>query len=543
MNQRQFFKIRENQKQQNKNSMNRTINYLIPALVLGGVTQVMAHKQPNVIYILSDDLGYGDLQCYNSEGKIPTPNIDNMAECGVMFTDAHTSSAVSTPTRYGVLTGRYNWRSSLKSGVLSGYSKSLIDDERTTVADVFKSAGYSTAYIGKWHLGWGWDITAPDPKGRDIDNLASIPEVDFTTKVTNSPNDIGFDYYYGFCGSLDMGPYVWVENDEVVTQPTKMTVNKGMGFWRNGHTAEDFVHETVLQDVTNKTIDYIKERSATKRGRKEPFFVYLPLPAPHTPILPSEQFRGKSNTNDYGDYVMQVDDVVRQIRTALKEQGISDNTILIFTSDNGCSKAANLPQLKAAGHLANGKLRGCKADLYEGGHRVPFIVEWAEGADKNSKIDATICLTDLLATAAEITNYKIADNEGEDSYSFLSYLTGEQPSTPREYTVHHSIDGDFAIRKGEWKLLFSKGSSGWSYPTQAEIKKQNLDLPDVQLYNLANDIGESNNLQAQYPEKVAELRAAMQKLINDGRSTVGKPQKNDDPKNGAWEQIKAIFAE
>ncbi len=522
--------------------MKQSINYLIPALVLGA-TQVIAKEQPNVIYILSDDLGYGDLQCYHAEGKILTPNIDNMAECGVMFTDAHTSSAVSTPTRYGVLTGRYNWRSPLKEGVLSGYSKALIDSDRTTVADVFKAGGYATAYIGKWHLGWDWAIKEADESGKAIDNLDSRPVVDFTKEVTNSPSGLGFDYYYGFCGSLDMPPYVWVENDRVVTQPTKTTVNKGMGFWRKGLTAEGFVHEDILQDVTDKTIDYIKERTATKRSRKEPFFVYLPLPAPHTPILPSERFKGKSNVNLYGDYVMQVDDVVGQLRAALKEQGISDNTILIFTSDNGCSKAANYQQMEAAGHFANGKLRGGKADLYDGGHRVPFIVEWAGGAEKNTKVDKTICLTDMLATAAELTNYKVADNEGEDSYSFLPYLTGKEAATPREYTVHHSINGDFAIRQGEWKLLFSKGSSGWSYPTPAQIKKENLDLPEVQLYNLADDLGETTNLESKYPEKVAELRAAMQKLINDGRSTPGAPQKNEEPSKGAWDQIKAIFTE
>ncbi len=519
----------------------KRINYLLPLVALGATQMAAAKQQPNVIYILADDLGYGDLQCFHPEGKIATPNLDNMAECGVSFTDAHTSSAVSTPTRYGVLTGRYNWRSTLKSGVLSGYSKALISSDRTTVADVFKAGGYTTAYIGKWHLGWDWAIKQADKTGKQLDQLESRPEVDFTKKVTNSPSGLGFDYYYGFCGSLDMPPYVWVENDKVVTQPTKTTVNGGMGFWRKGLTSEDFVHEEVLQDVTDKTIDYIKERTATKKSRKEPFFVYLPLPAPHAPILPSPEFQGKSHINEYGDYVMQVDDVVGQLRKALKDQGISENTILVFTSDNGCSKKADFPQMEAAGHFANGHLRGGKSDLFDGGHRVPFIVEWANGADKGTKVDKTICLTDMLATAADLTKYKLSDNEGEDSYSFLSYLTGKEAREPREYTVHHSIEGAFAIRQGDWKLLFAPGSAGWSYPTRAQIKKEKLDLPPFQLYNLADDISEKNNLYSKYPEKVAELKAAMQKIITDGRSRAGAPQKNDEVKD--WSQIKVIFEE
>ncbi|MFI3304158.1 MAG: arylsulfatase [Rikenellaceae bacterium] len=519
--------------------MKTTINYLIPALFIGAAATVQAKEQPNVIYILADDLGYGDLQCYNAEGKIPTPNLDAMASNGVIFTDAHTSSAVSTPTRYGVLTGRYNWRSTLKSGVVSGYSKALIPAERTTLADVYNREGYSTAYIGKWHLGWNWKITAPDAKGKGIDDLSSNPEVDWSAEVENSPADLGFDYYYGFCGSLDMPPYVWVENDKVVTPPTFSTVGKGFGSWRQGPTSTDFTHDEVLQDVTDRTINYIKEKSSAPKKQRTPFFVYMPLPAPHTPILPTEQFLGKSKTNEYGDFVMQVDDVVGQIRKTLEEQGISDNTILIFTSDNGCSPRAEFEQLKGFGHSPNGELRGMKADLYEGGHRVPFIVEGSKGTKRGTKVDATICLTDMVATAADMVGSKLADNEGEDSFSFLSYLYGKQPKQMRDYTVHHSINGGFAIRQGEWKLLFAKGSDGWSYPTNAQIKKDQLNLPDFQLFNLADDISETTNLVDKYPAKVAELKAAMQKLITDGRSTAGAPQENDKPEG--WWQIKKIF--
>ncbi len=509
---------------------------LVPLILAGAATPLAAKQTPNIIYILADDLGYGDLSCYNPDGKILTENLDKMAKNGVKFTDAHTSSGVSTPTRYGIVTGRYNWRSTLKQGVLSGYSEALIDKERSTVADVLKASGYATAAIGKWHLGWGWDIVAPDPNDPAVNSLSAQPNVNFQSEVTDSPNDLGFDYFYAFCGSLDMAPYVWVENNKVTSQPTKTTVNRGgMSWWRLGPTADDFSHYHILQNVADKSMNFIEEQVENDK----PFFVYMPLPAPHTPVLPSEQFLGKSGTTPYGDYVMQVDDVVGQIRTKLKELGVSDDTILIFTSDNGCSTAARIQDLKALGHSPNGVLRGNKADLYEGGHRVPFIVEWANGAKKGLVSKEIICTTDLFATAADITEYEIADNEGEDSFSFLPYLNGKKSKAGRDYIIHHSINGSFAIRQGDWKMLFSKGSAGWSYPTDAEIEKLGLELPKFQIYNLKKDIAETNNLYESSPEKAAELHAALKKIIEDGRSTPGAPQQNDGADN--WPHLDLIF--
>ncbi|MFI3279595.1 MAG: arylsulfatase [Rikenellaceae bacterium] len=510
---------------------------LLLPLALMSAAPLAAKQKPNIIFILADDLGYGDLECYNPDCKIPTQHLNQMAENGVKFTDAHTSSGVSTPTRYGIITGRYNWRSTLKSGVLSGTSEALIDNDRTTVADVLKHSGYSTAAIGKWHLGWNWAITEQDPNGLSQDNLSSQPMIDFSKEVTNSPNDLGFDYYYAFCGSLDMPPYVWVENNRPTDIPTNITVNKGLGFWRKGLTADDFNHYDILQDVADKAMWFIENETT----EENPFFVYMPLPAPHTPILPSDEFKGKSQTTDYGDYVMQVDDVVGQIRSKLEELGISDDTILIFTSDNGCSTAARIPDLLEFGHSPNGVLRGNKADLYEGGHRVPYIVEWGNGAKAGSVAEEIICTTDLFATAAEITGYKIQDNEGEDSFSFLPSLKGRKDKLDREYTIHHSISGAFAIRSGEWKLLFSKGSAGWSYPTDAQIIKEGLDLPSRQLYNLNEDISETTNVIDSYPKLAAELTAALQKIITDGRSTKGATQQNDGADE--WPQLDAIFGE
>ncbi|WP_372774756.1 arylsulfatase [Mangrovibacterium sp.] len=490
--------------------------------------------RPNIIYILADDLGFGDVKCFNSDGKIPTPNLDKMAANGVMFTDAHTSSAVCTPTRYGILTGRYNWRTSLKSGVLSGYSKSLIAPDRATVASMLKSQGYATAYIGKWHLGWDWALE--NKASQNIDNLDAKPSVDFTVPIQNGPSTHGFDYSFGFCGSLDMAPYVYVENDMPTMVPTKTTISVDeKGIWRKGLTSDDFVHANVLQDLTDKAVDYITKNA----NGKSPFFLYFPLPAPHTPILPTTEFLGKSNTNMYGDFVMQVDDVVRQIREALKSQGISENTLLVFTSDNGCSPKADFEELAKVDHDPSFLFQGTKADIFEGGHRVPFIVEWPGKGLKNTSSDKTICTTDFFATCAELTGYQIQDHEAEDSYSMLPIITGANSAKVRDYTIHHSINGSFAIRQGDWKLCVCPGSGGWSYPRPQDIKNEKLDLPPMQLYNLKDDIGETNNLIAENPEKAAELKAALKKIILDGRSTPGAIQENEGMEG--WKQLEPII--
>lgn len=489
-------------------------------------------KRPNIIYILADDLGYGDVKTFNPNGKIPTPNMDSMAANGIKFTDAHTSSAVCTPTRYGILTGRYNWRSTLKTSVLSGYSKSLIQPERFTIADMLKKQGYSTAYIGKWHLGWDWAFL--DENVKNINGLNSKPKVDFSKPIKNGPSTHGFDYSFGFCGSLDMAPYVYVENDMPTMIPTKTSINMdSKGFWREGVTSDDFDHTNLLQDLTDRAVNYI----STKAKEKEPFFLYFPLPAPHTPILPTTEFLGKSNTNMYGDFVMQVDDVLKQVREVLKAQGISENTLVVFTSDNGCSPRANFEELAKVDHNPSYKFRGSKADIYEGGHRVPFIVEWPAKGLKNESSDQTICTTDFLATCADISGYNLNDSEGVDSYSMLPLITGKSKQEIRAYTIHHSINGSFAIRKGDWKLNVCAGSGGWSYPKPNETKK--LDLPDMQLFNLKEDISETNNVIADHPEMVAELKAALKKIILDGRSTAGTIQTNEGM--DGWKQIEKII--
>jgi arylsulfatase A-like enzyme len=480
-----------------------------------------AQQQPNIIYILADDLGYGDLSAFNPNGKINTPHLDALAAGGMMFTDAHTSSAVCTPTRYGILTGRYNWRSRLKSGVLWGKSEALIPMERKTVASMLQEYGYHTAFVGKWHLGWNWVMDEEE-------------NIDFSQPVTHNPNDLGFSYAYGHAGSLDMPPYVYVENGMSTAIPTDSTVNEDyQGFWRKGLTAPDFVHEEVTPHFFDKAMTYVEERSQSS----QPFFLYLPLPSPHTPILPLEKWKGKSGLNPYADFVLMIDDYVGQLMEKVEESGIAENTLIIFTSDNGCSPRAEFDELTAKGHDPSHVFRGHKADIYEGGHRVPFIARWPAVIPAGSRSEQVICTTDLMATCAEIVGYSLKDNEGEDSYSLMPLLKGEQMQTPlREATVHHSINGSFAIRQGGWKLIMCPGSGGWSDPRPDS--KGIEQLPEIQLYKLGEDIGETNNLQADYPDKVVHLKRLLNRYIVRGRSTPGIPQLNETAEETrTWQEL------
>lgn len=507
-------------------SFKRCILYCWPILLIAAVSNAQPafsgrSAPPNIIFILADDLGYGDVSAYNEHSAWQTPHIDALAKAGMRFTDAHTSSAVCTPTRYSILTGRYNWRSTLKKGVLGGYSKALIESGRLTVGKLLQNKDYHTAFIGKWHLGWDWQFSGT---AHDTDDLMGNPSVDFSKPVQNGPEERGFSYSYGFAGSLDMAPYVYVENGKATGIPRDTTRSvDDKGFWRKGITSDDFVHAEVLPHLTEKAIGYIDGHA---RG-KQPFFLYFALPAPHTPILPATEFMGKSNANFYGDFVLQVDDVVGRVVAALERNGIRENTLVIFTSDNGCSPKANFKELASVGHHPSYIYRGHKADIYEGGHRVPFIVSWPGHIAEGSKTGEIICTTDFMATAAEVSGSRLPDDAGEDSYSLLPVLLGRSYHAPlREATVHHSINGNFAIRKGSWKLIMCPGSGGWSFPRTA---RELEGLPPIQLYNLERDPSEKENVAAGNAEKVRELKALLAKYVREGRSTPGAPQRNDGP--------------
>lgn len=467
-------------------------------------------ESPNIVYILADDMGYGDLSCLNKNAAWKTPSMDQLAAEGMMFTDAHSGSAVCTPTRYGILTGRYSWRSELKSGVTWSWDRPVIESDRITVGSIMQEQGYTTACVGKWHLGLGWE--------RIEENRDSI---DFSQPVTGGPVALGFDYFYGITASLDIPPYVYIENDLPTSVPTKFTESKDdYGWWRLGHTGDDFVHEQVLPHLTEKAVGFINDHMKSREG--EPFFLYFALPAPHTPILPAEEFRGKTGTNPYGDFVTQVDWTVGQVMKVLDKHGLTENTLFFLTSDNGCSPEANYEILAQHGHNPSYVFRGHKADLYEGGHRMPFLVRWPGVIKPGTSSDQIICLTDLMATCASILGVELSPEAGVDSYSLLPVFLGEDTKPLREATIHHSVNGSFAIRKGKWKLLMCPGSGGWSYP-RPEVDDL-TGYPNIQLYDLENDISETTNVQDQFPEVVEELKSLLIKYIEEGRSTPGPPQ-------------------
>lgn len=509
-------------------------------LCLAIVSAASAADRPNFVFILCDDLGYGDVKCNNPEGKIATPHMDAIAARGMRFTDAHSSSAVCSPTRYGVMTGRYNWRTKLQSGVLGGLSPRLIEEGRMTVAAMLRAQGYKTAAVGKWHLGMDWvKLPGKDVAELNIESAAQVKNVDYTLPITNTPTAVGFDYYFGISASLDMVPYCYIENDRVTAHPTetmKLAMNATavgkQSFTREGPGAPGFIGEDVLPTLTKKAVEVIGKHASAKKN----FFLYLPLNSPHTPILPSKEWQGKSGISLYADFVMQTDDAIGQIVKALEAGGIADNTVVVVTSDNGCSPSADFKQLAEHGHNPSYVFRGNKADIFDGGHRVPFLVQWPAQVKGGTTYDHPVCLLDFMATAADITGTKIPDNAAEDSVSFLPALKGKNEPV-REAIVHHSINGSFSIRQANWKLELCPDSGGWSDPRpggggkgKGKGKKGPATpapaLAPLQLYDLSQDIAEKTNVQAEHPEIVERLSKLLEKYVADGRSTPGAPQKN-----------------
>ena len=452
--------------------------------------------KPNIVYILCDDLGYGDVQCLNPQrGKIKTPNLDRLASQGMTFTDAHSGSSVCTPTRYGVLTGRYAWRTRLQNGVLDGYVEPLIAANRLTVPGFLKQQGYHTAIIGKWHL--GFTIEGADKKGGGKGKGEGAPLGAITH---DGPVTRGFDEFFGF-------------------HHARMIKS----VFENDHVAEIMEPVDMLPRLAQRATQHIAERA--KAG--QPFFLYLPLNSPHTPIVPSKEWQGKSGLGDYGDYVMETDWAIGEVLAAVDKAGIAKNTLVIATSDNGCSPAAGTPKLEAQGHFASAQFRGYKADIWDGGHRVAFFARWPDRVKAGAQCAQLICHTDLMATCADILGAKVPDNAGEDSVSILPALLGKEIPASREAVVHHSINGSFAIRQGNWKLELCGDSGGWSDPKPGS--KESKGLPTTQLYDLRDDLGESKNVSAQHPDVVARMTKALEEIIANGRSTPGPKQSNDTP--------------
>lgn len=473
---------------------------------------------PNIVVILADDMGYGDIQALNNKSTIPTPNLNGLAKDGMTFLDAHSPSAVCTPTRYGLLTGRYCWRSQLKKGVLGGYSKPLLEDGRPTIANVLKDNGYNTGAVGKWHLGMQMPLKSDEA---NTSVWQGDPGIDFEGVITNGPVHHGFDSYFGVSASLDMAPYVYVRNDRFTMPPSIQQAAKPFPhFIRKGPRSEDFVMADVLDKLTQEAVAFIKKSSQEQK----PYFLYMPLTGPHKPALPHDRFRGTTKLKEYGDFVHQVDWTVGEVLKAIDATEAADNTLVIFTSDNGSYMRrfddpdqkdhvddTKVQGYKAAHHTANGVLRGTKADIWEAGHRVPFFARWPAKTAAGSRTDATTCLTDIYATCAAIVGAEIAENAAEDSASLLDILNGKSHDRGAP-VIHHSVAGMFAIRDGHWKLVAGNGSGGREAP-----KGKPFGEP-YQLFDLKADLAESNDVATDHPELVQSLATRLQKLIDAGRS-------------------------
>ncbi len=493
---------------------------LVLLLGLCATARAAEPTPPNIVYILADDLGYGDVGCYNPASKIPTPNMDRLAQDGVRFTDAHSPSAVCTPTRYALLTGRYAWRTRLQRNVIGPFAPPLIAEKQLTVAGLLREKGYATACVGKWHLGWGW----PKPGGGG--------QRDFTKPIPDGPTARGFDLYFG-TDVPNFPPYCFLENDRTVGIPSATAPVGRDSFNIAGPMVPDWKLVEVLPALEKRAVGFIEKAA---RGDK-PFFLYLPLTSPHFPVVPSPQFTGASKAGAFGDFVAQTDHVVGAVLDALKRSGVAGKTLVILTSDNGPEISGEVnpgayDRLKEFGHASMGPLRGAKRDAWEGGHRVPFLARWPGKIGAGRVSDETICHVDLMATLAALLDVTLPADAGVDSVNVLPALLGEKRKAPlREATVHHSGQGKFAIRRGDWVLILAptgddNGKNG--EPAWFRKDRGNRVHADAgELFNLATDPAQKTNRYATETAKADELKALMERYVADGRSTPGPKQQND----------------
>ena len=477
-----------------------------------------AKGRPNIVIILADDLGVGNIQAHFPENKIATPYLDRFSGESMRFTNAHSGSAVCTPTRYGLLTGRYAWRTRLQEWVLGCYEPPLIAADRLTLPGFLSENGYATACIGKWHLGWNWQ----GPQPNTMDERANIHRTkrwDYTKPVLNGPTTRGFDYYFG-TDLPNMPPFTFIENDRVVEQPTSKFVyvpNDGRSLpsqFDGNPMAPDWKFDQILPDITQRAVDYIHDQAT----QEEPFFLYFPMTSPHTPIVPTTRFKGKSGISLVADFVMETDWSAGQVIQALEEAGIAEDTLVIFTSDNG-----HLPtewnELVDAGHFPSGPYRGRKADIWEGGHRVPFMIRWPRRIKAGAVSDDILSLNDIFATCSELLGVKLPPDAGEDSISFLPTALGESDQPHRDHVVSHSVGGEFAYMEGPWKVVFRNETTN---------RNQSRGKPRiVELYNLQSDIDESDNRYETEPEIAERLSQNLRKVIARGTSGEGPDQSND----------------
>lgn len=485
-------------------------------------------KRPNILILYADDLGFGDVRCYNPDrGKIPTPRIDRLAAEGMRFTDGHSSSGVCSPSRYTLLTGRYHWRTRLQSGIVNQWGPPLIAAERVTVASLAARHGYRTACFGKWHLGWDWPIPReqaglfrgkPSAEENCTDAHRAAWRDVFSRPIGGGPTTRGFDRYFG-TDVPNWPPFCFIENDRTVGVPNAWLPARLIGNNQastQGPALADWALEPILPTLGDRAAAFITDAA----GRPEPFLVYMPLTSPHTPLAVNAEWKGRSGLGPYADFVMETDAVVGRVLDALEASGAAADTLVLFTADNGCAPYIGKDRLEQQGHFPSGPLRGAKADAWEGGHRVPFIVRWPGTVAAGSECRHLVHQADLIRTIADVLGTTLPDDAGEDSVSLLPLLRGADAAV-RDHAVSTSVQGVPAVRVGSWKYIAARGSGGWG--------RGGDESQPVQLYDLAEDLGETRNRAAEMPEKVAEMQALLERLIADGRSTPGRPQSNDVP--------------
>ena len=488
--------------------MKTLINIAVIALTIGLTFSTWADKRPNVIIIYTDDQGYGDCSLLNPESKFKTPNIDRIGQEGIVFTDGHCSNTVCTPSRYGLLTGRYSWRTRLKHGVLNSDDEPLIANDRSTIATLLKRNGYNTAMVGKWHLGMTFNEDG--------------------SKILDGPLQKGFDYFWGIPASMNFGYCAWYDMGFAKVAPRMLTYKKPNKIAISDYrivppyekpgaskksikVAEDFEDIMVLERFTEMAVQWIDKVHKDDK----PFFLYLPLTSPHKPVVPQERFRGKSEAGAYGDFMIETDFWVGQLMKALEERGIYDNTMIIFSSDNGPEKTWS-KRIKLHGHVSNRTLRGGKRSLYDGGHRVPFFISWPKKIQGGQSFGKPVSQLDIFATLADLLGDQVKNNEAEDSYSFAQLFEGEIPPA-RKAMIHQSMIGQFAIREGKWKLIMPKKAN-----------------QEMELYDLENDLAEQRNVLDKHPEIAAGLTSKMIKIIDGGKTREECTTNNDVPMNLNW---------
>ena len=514
-------------------------SFMFLFIIKANATYAQNGELPNIIFILADDLGYGDIQTLNPASSIPTPNINLLANEGLSFSNAHSTSSVCTPSRYSFLTGQYSWRSRMKKGVCWIYDPPLIEKEQITIGEMLSNQGYKTACIGKWHLGWNWPTNDGLPAAKN-----NGMNVNYSEPIDDGPISRGFDYYFGQ-DTPSLPPHVLIENDQVVTPPIDWLSGPG---GMPGHMSPGWKYENLMHTLSEKAVNYIRDQ--VKNDPMTPFFLYYSMSAPHTPIAPHHDFKNKTEIGPYGDFVFEMDYHVGRIINTVDSLGIGDKTIIIFTSDNGginedgINYTGVVGSLINHGHNSNGMLRGIKSDAWEGGHRIPFIVRWPNQIRSNTTSHALISQVDMMATFAAISGTTLPEEAGEDSFNLLPIFNDPSHQGVRDALVTQSGNGVLAIQKGDWKLILSSGGGGsWSHPkgelpTKVE-KKGNFEWENIQLYNLKNDKAEIQNLASNQKDKVDELMRLLKNYIVTGRSKAPL-HKSGEENIELWEEVKWV---